>query len=386
MSGRRGHGEGAVFKRADGLWVGRVERGRDTRGRRLRQTVYARTKADLLVRLRQAQADEASGLPAVDQRQTVGQFLEWWASTVLPGAVRPNSAENYRVAIRCHIDPSIGAVRLAKLSPEHVERMMRDLADRGLRPSTVRYARAVLRRALTTAERHGRVTRNAAALAEGPRGAGARLDDAPDAAETAAILRFAHASNDRLYAVAVLALHLGLRRGELLALRWDDVDLDECRMVVRGSLIRVKGAGLRVNPPKTAASVRVLPIVEPCLSALREHRRDQAAERLAAPYWHDASIVFASPAGTYLDPRNVTRWWHELTTSAGIGRRRLHASRHAAATAMLERGVPLEVVSAILGHAGLAITADVYAKVTQDAKRRALQTLGERIRGNLQTS
>lgn len=364
-----------MFKRADGLWVGRIERGYDTRGKRIRQTIYARTKTELLAKLRNAQNDAAHGLPAVDQRQTVRQYLEWWSTTILPGTVRPNSAQNYDTAIRCHINPSIGNVRLAKLTPEHVERMMRDLAGRGLKPSTVRYARAVLRRALATAERHGRVLRNAAALAEGPKSGGARLDDAPTPDEVKKILATSRAAQDRMYAFAVLALHLGLRRGELLALRWEHVDLDAGTLTVGGTLTRINRVGLIINDPKTVTSERQLPLVDPCLTALREHRKQQAKERLAAPYWQDPGIVFASECGTWYDPRDLTRWWHALTTKAGVGRRRMHASRHAAATNMLAAGVPLEVVSAILGHAGLAITADIYAKVGQDAKRRALETL-----------
>jgi integrase len=330
MAARRGHGEGAVFKRSDGQWVARVERGRDANGNRVRQTLYAHTKPELLAKLRQAQTEAAHGLPAVDQRQTVGMYLEWWSEKVLPGTIRPNSAANYKTAIKCHIVPSIGSVRLAKLAPEHVEEMIRDLAARGLKPATQAYARAVLRRALGTAERHGHVLRNAAALAEGPKGAGARLDDAPTPNEGQRILDTARARSDRLYALAAVALSLGLRRGELLALRWDHVDLDSATLTVSGSLARIKGAGLIVNEPKTAASVRVLPLVEPSLTAMRDHRKAQAVERLAAAHWHDPDIVFASPVGTYLDPRNVTRWWHDLTKSAGIGRRRLHASRHAA--------------------------------------------------------
>src|SRR5690606_5547181 len=104
-------------------------------------------------------------------------------------------------------------------------------------------------------------------------------------------------------------------------------------------------------------------------------RRRQAAERLASPIWHDSGHVFCNEIGGPLDPRNVSRWWNHLTEAAGIGRRRFHASRHTAATLMLAQGVPLEVVSAVLGHAGLSITADVYAQVGEDAKRDALRRL-----------
>jgi integrase len=111
------------------------------------------------------------------------------------------------------------------------------------------------------------------------------------------------------------------------------------------------------------------------LEALREHRARQAAERLAARVWDDSGHVFTTEIGTPLDGRNVSRTWHGWCEAAGVGGRRFHASRHTAATLLLDRGVPLEVVSAVLGHAGLAITADVYAAVTEDAKRRALALL-----------
>lgn len=169
-----------------------------------------------------------------------------------------------------------------------------------------------------------------------------------------------------------------LRQGELLALRWPDVDLEGFELHVRGTLRRASnGGGLVVDSPKTSASARTVPLgYLGCDAALTARRRLQAAERLAAgPAWQDTGHVFMTPIGTPVDPRNALRWWHDLTTAAGVGRRRMHASRHTAATALLEAGVPLEVVSAVLGHASLAITADVYARVTGDAKRRALAQL-----------
>ena len=124
-----------------------------------------------------------------------------------------------------------------------------------------------------------------------------------------------------------------------------------------------------------------MPLVGPTAPALREHRRRQAEERLkAGPAWQESGWVFATPLGTPLDPRNALRWWHGLTEHAGVGRRRFHACRtHTAASLLLDSGVPLEVVSAVLGHASLAITADVYARITMDAKRRALEALSDAV-------
>jgi integrase len=135
-----------------------------------------------------------------------------------------------------------------------------------------------------------------------------------------------------------------------------------------------------VDTTKTAAGMRELPLVAGTAEALREHRRRQAAERLAlGPLWVDTGHLFTTATGTPLDPRNVNRWWSALCERARVGHRRFHAARHTAATLLLEQGVPLEVVSAVLGHAGLAITADVYVKVGMDAKRRALATLADKV-------
>jgi integrase len=151
-----------------------------------------------------------------------------------------------------------------------------------------------------------------------------------------------------------------------------DIDLDAGELIVRGTLKRRKGAGLYLDTPKTAAGWRTVPLVGGTVQALREHYTRQLAEQLTSPVWLGSGHVFASTIGGPLDARNVTRWWHNLLSRAGVERRRFQATRHTAATLLLDEGVPLEVVSAILGHAGLAITADVYAKVTADSMRRSL--------------
>ena len=133
-----------------------------------------------------------------------------------------------------------------------------------------------------------------------------------------------------------------------------------------------------LDEPKTEAGRRTIPLVGATLPALRDHRRRQLKERLAAgPDWSDSGHVFANELGGPMDPRNVLRWWYRVTERAGIGRHRLHAARHTAASLLLEQGVPLEVVSAVLGHASLAITADVYARVRMDAKRKGLGALAK---------
>jgi integrase len=361
-----------VHQRADGRWVASVEAGLDRDGHRRRPRAVRRIKREALAALDELRHQADQGVTP-ERTQSVGEFVEWWLAAVVPDTVKPSTVDAYADIVRLYVVPHVGRVKLAKLTPQHVKSMLRAMEAVGLSPRTRQYARAVLRRSLRWAEQHGLVLRNVAALVDGPRKTGTKLDDTLDAAGAAAVIEAA--AGDRLEALAVVVLRLGLRKGEALALRWPDVDLDPGTLAVRGTLKRRKGGGLYVDTTKTDACMRELPLVAGTAEALREHRRRQAAERLAlGPLWVDSGHVFTSATGTPLDPRNANRWWSALCERAGVGHRRFHAARHTAATLLLEQGVPLEVVSAVLGHAGLAITADVYAKVGMDAKRRRATT------------
>jgi len=322
--GRRGHGEGSVYRRSrDGKWVGSVELGRGTGGERIRRTVVRASKRAVLDRLDELRRQAAQGV-APDHARTVAQYLDWWGMNVLPGSVKDSTVDDYRYIIATYVTPHVGRHRLAKLTPEHVQAMMRALEEAGYSPRTRQYARAVLRRALRWAEQTGLVARNAAALVDGPKKSGTKLDDTLTAAEARAVLDAA--SGDRLGALAVLVLSLGLRKGEALALRWPDIDLDAGELIVRGTLKRRKGAVLYLDTPKTAAGWRTVPLVGGTVEALREHYERQLAEQLASPVWIGSGHVFANTIGGPLDARNVTRWWHNLLSRAGVARRRFQAT------------------------------------------------------------
>jgi integrase len=377
MSARRGHGEGSIHRRSDGRWCGVIDLGWHD-GKRKRKYIYGKTRRDVVEKMTSASHANVKGLPLPDERRTTGNYLEWWVQEVVPGTVKVQTEHGYARVIRAYVIPHVGRVPLARLGPQHVQSMLRTLEHRGLSPRTRQYARAVLRRALGQAERWGLVSRNAAALVDAPKQTPVKIDDALDLDEARSLLRASR--GHRLEALVRLALSVGLRKGEALALRWDAIDLDQGRLSVVATIDRVRGGGLVIGEPKTARSRRTVPLPGVCLEALREHRRRQVGERLSAgPAWHEDDFVFTTPIGTPLDGRNVTRWFHELCAKAQIERRRFHALRHSAATLMLAQGVPLEVISRTLGHAGYAITADVYAHVGEallrsgaDAMDRAL--------------
>ena len=366
---RRGRGEGAVFfDKTLELWTARIDLGM-VDGKRRQRKVAAKTKGEALAKMRAVILDPEArpkGRPApvmaTSQRRT-GEWLQTWLDDILPGTVAPSTERQYRNIVSYYVAPIVGAIGLSELAPEDVDAMVRALARAGKSTNTQRLARTVLRRALTIAARYGHVTRNVAALTDPPKGPAYRVDPLT-AEEAAAVLEAAR--GDRLEALAVVVLNLGLRQGEALDLCWADVDLEAGVLTVRSG--------------KTEAARRSVPMPASVAEALRRHRAAQRAERMAAPYWHDAEIVFPNTIGARYDKRAIVRWWHELTIRAGVGRRRFHSSRHTAATLMLNAGVPLEVVSRVLGHASLAITSDVYAKPGAAMLRQAADAM-ERVLG-----
>lgn len=386
MAARRGAGEGSVYRNSEGLWCVSIELGRGPDGTRRRKVVKARTKTAVMAKAEEARAKApdlrakvAAGEPLVDRRRSTADYLAWWLADVIDarvaaGDMKAASASRYHQVVRLYLEPAFGKVPLVQLGPEHVHRLLRAMEAQGLAPATVKQTRTVANVAFKHAERWGHIARNPVGLVAGPRQPSTRLDDALTAAEARRVLE--QAAPTRLHALAVLLLRLGLRKGEALALRWPQVDLEERTLRIEATRTRVAGHGVVETATKTRGSARTVPLPDDVAALLREHRARQAEERLAlGPRWPGSDHVFTTELGNPLDPRNVLDWWYRCTEQAGLGKRRMHAARHTAATLLLDQGVSLEVVSAILGHSGLAITADVYARPTLDAKRRALQLL-----------
>ena len=342
---RRTRGEGSLYyDEASGFWLASLY----LNGKKVRRK--SRTKAGAIGKLNELKAAQAAGLGAPNMAMTVAHWLDDWIAGIERSDRAYSTKQNYRLTVEAHLKPILGRHLLARLSVRHVDAMLDQLEDAGMKPGSRGQIRTTLSCALKEAMRQERVVRNVAALSRPPKPAETRLDDSLSVEQVQAVLRAAPA--DRLGALAVLVLGTGLRKGEALALRWSDLDLD--------------GAPATVSIPKakTPSGVRQLALPQFVVEALRSHRARQAAERLAAgPAWEEPSLVFTTRKGGRLGDRWALDWWHQLTRRAGLPRRRFHATRHTAAIIMLNNGVPLEVVSHTLGHAGLSITADVYARV-----------------------
>ncbi|GGW42892.1 integrase [Streptomyces albaduncus] len=185
---------------------------------------------------------------------------------------------------------------------------------------------------------------------------------------------------DRLHALYELALRAGLRKGELLGLHWEDLDLRTGTASVQRSLQRTRTGGLTHLPTKTRASERRIALPTECVRSLKEHKERQAKEREAAgSAWQDSGLVFTTPACRPLDPANLTRRFRSFLNRAGLRRIRFHDLRHSTATLLLEQGVDLVVIRELLGHAHIGVTAGVYAHVRLRLQRQAIATLGDAL-------
>jgi integrase len=271
-----------------------------------------------------------------------------------------------------HLIPNLDRVPLEKLSPEHVQALLRAKAEEGLAPRTVHHLRALLRIALNRAMRWGLVFRNAAALADSPRIE--RFEVRMLTPEDAKQLLGA-AENDRLAALYSVALALGLRQGEALGLSWKDIDFQSRRLHVRHGLQRIAGQ-LRLVEPKTRQSRRTIALPTVVIDALQHHKARQSQERLlAGTRWHETGLVFTSTIGTPIEVGNLRRQFWRVLEKAGLPRMRFHDLRHSCASLLLVQGVPARVVMETLGHSNISITMDTYTHVLPELQRQAADAM-----------
>lgn len=375
MTTRRSNGEGSKpLERKDGRWQINL-RYRDVDGRPCRTTVTRATRAEVVQAAKEMRMRLDHGQPARDTKITLGGFAAEWIDTTLAASEDRKATTKvlYAGLARTHIvNAKVGEVALDKLRPRHVEGWVADLRSKGLSTSTIRSTYTVLRAVLDTAVRDRALAENPAAAVRRPKVVTAEA--AHLTPEQVGSLLDA-ASSTRYGSLFNLLVNTGLRRGEALALSWSDVDLTSGLLRVRGTLARVDGA-LVITEPKTSKSKRTVPLSDIAADQLRAIRAAQAAERLrAGSMWHASNQVFTTETGEPCDPRNALRALKVAAQRAGLPPVGLHTLRHSAASVMLTNGIPLKVVSEMLGHSSIAITGDIYGHVSPDVSREAVRKL-----------
>lgn len=376
MSARRGNHEGSKpIQRKDGRWQVAL-RYIDAEGLAKRTTVTAGTQKEVRERAKEVRERLDKNQPPKDAKITVAVFTREWIESTLEVSERKESTKAlYRALATKHIAGSkLGAVPMDRMTPRRVDAWLADLRRAGLSQSSRRSIYIVLRSILDTAVRDKVIAENPAAKATRP-----RVEHHEAAYLTPDQVRALLAASDttRYRPLFEMMVNTGLRRGEALALTWDKVDEDEGVLRIDGTLARVAGE-LVVTPPKTARSRRVVSISATVQEVLRQLRQRQRVERLrAGSQWHQTGFIFTTELGMPCDPRNALRALKVSAEKAGLPSAvGLHTLRHSAATAMLTNGVPLKVVSDVLGHSSIAITGDVYGHVAPEVATDALAKLG----------
>ena len=376
MTTRRGRGEGSITRRADGRWMARVDLGWQD-GKRRRKTLYGRTKREVQDKLRETLHRTEKGLPPIPEQETVGAFLRRWLE-IVRGKVRPRTHKSYEQVVRIHLEPGIGRVRLAKLTPLDVSAWFESRHAAGVGGRTIHYARAVLRAALNQALKWELVSRNVASLTDPPRYRAREI--APLTPEQTRKFLAAVAGH-RLEALFTVAVGLGLRLGEALGLPWDAVNLDAGTLSVRQTLERA-GKQPRFGEPKSARGRRTITLPRIVTAALRKHRTRQLQERLiSGERWNDSGLVFTTEAGAPLDGCNINRTFKAVLRRAGLPAIRYHDLRHTAATLLLAQGVDPRTIMETLGHSQISLTLNTYAHVVPALQRKAAAKMDDILDG-----
>jgi len=367
----RANGEGSIYRKGDAYEVAIFVDGR-------RRTSRAATLPRAKAKLRELERKRDAGHTVEDEGITVAVFLERWL-TAAEMTVRPRTHKRYAEYVTVHAVPSIGHRRLVELRPVHLQALYTERLASGASPSTVAHLHAVMRRALTMAERWEYVNKNVARQVDPPNVP--RYKIRPLTAEEVRRLLVASADN-RFEAAIYIAVLTGLRLGEIFALHWSDVAIgDESVVRVRGSLQRIRGK-LTIVEPKTRESVRDVALGELGAAALRRQRVRQNAERLRLGVaWEDNDLIFPNVWGRPMAPDYFVRGaFGKLLAAAKLPKVRFHDLRHTFATLQLSGNQPLKIVSEMMGHSRVGITQDLYTHVSARMQRGAASALDDLLR------
>ena len=375
MAKKRANGDGSIRKRKDGRWEGRYVVGQDpVTGKMISRNVLGKTQAQVKEKLRTAIENSKRLDYTQTGKYTVGQWMDEWFEAYAKVKVRPSSHQTYKGYIENHIKPNIGDIPIEKLTSLQLQKFYRLLLTegrvpriesekqpRGLSAKTVRNINQVISSAMDMAVRHKLILTNPTEGCELPKVEHREMKTLP-AEQLGAFLREAKESG--VYELYYMDLATGLRRGELLGLKWEDVDLQNGIIHVRRQVARVDGE-VKELPLKTKNSYRNISISQNAVAMLTEMEAHRSSD-----------YVFPSSTGGPISPDSVNNMLHRVLKRAGLPSIRFHDLRHTFATLALQNSVDIKTVSGMLGHFSAGFTLDTYAHVTTSAQKEAARTMG----------
>jgi integrase len=401
----RANGEGSIFPYRNGyaayVWVTKPD------GKRTRKYVYGKTRETVYERWGKLQQQARNG-PIATKMQTVGNYVAYWLAEIIEPNLSPATWATYDYVARRYLIPGLGNKRLDRLQARDVQVWLNQVgrtcqccaqAKDGRKPparrqccaigiccrelpsaTTIDHIRRVLRAMLSQAVSDGYAASNAAKSVRLPT-IRTRKRKAWTSDEARRFLESARADGDRLYPAYVLVLVVGLRKGEVLGLGWEDIDLDAGTVAIDWQIQRVgKVRGIERRRTKTPSSDATLPLPPICVAALRDqHKAQSAAKAEAGPAWQDNGLAITTKFGTPIEPRNFLRFWDRRCEQADVRRITVHDARRTCGSLLADLDVHPRVAMQILRHANFKITMEIYTQVTDQQTRDALKRLGESL-------
>ncbi|MFL5707084.1 MAG: tyrosine-type recombinase/integrase [Ktedonobacteraceae bacterium] len=370
MAKQRGHGEGSIYQRSDGRWAASI-----TLEGRKRKTFYGKTRKEVQEKLQMALHEQKQGMLATGPQQTLKHYLEHWLEEVHKPTIRVSTYVNYRRFLDNHILPELGHLHLSKLTPQKVQAFYAQKLKEGLAPGSVRDIHMVLHKALENAVRWRLVGRNVCDDVSPPRQVKHEIQSLT---EEQAHKLLQVAQGHKLEGLITVALATGMRRGELLGLRWQDINFEDRSLQIRRTMARLGKEGVVASQPKTQKSKRKIVLPQFVVEVLKQHHIRQLETRIrVGTVWEENDLVFCNGFGRFLDQGQLHVMFQNFLKEAGLPPMRFHDLRHSAATFLLGMGVHPKVVQEILGHSNISMTMDTYSHVLPSLQGDAMDKMND---------
>ena len=375
-------------------WIGQVTvDSQPDPGQYKRRSFYGKTRKEVFDKMHEVTNDLKHGIYVEPTKTALGDWLDRWLEEYKRNNIEQLTYENYHSIINLHIKPELGKTLISKLKADQIQAFYNKLLKEGrldgkggLSTSMVKHTHTIINQALKKAQATGLINRNVAQETEPPK---VKNKEAKAFTEEQLQIFIEEAKDDRLYVAFVLSVTTGVRRGELLGLKWDCVNFDNKTIAIKRQLIPHKVGLILKETLKSKKSKRTITLTDDAVRELLAHKecQDQEKKLQAGIGYEDSDLVFAKVDGTFIEPRSFTKRFQRIASRAGLSKTTLHQLRHTHASLLMAQGIHQKVVQERLGHSSVAITMDLYSHLSEKLERQASSSLNGLIKphGNSDT-